>query len=541
MTPNDTAGENASYRYLSTRGGDVGLTISSLCQFSFEEVVLNTIAPDGGLYIPEEIPCAASWESWGDLSFPEVAFEIMSLYISPSEIPPADLKDIIARSYSTFRSPEITPLVHLNGNHYLLELFHGPTFASKDIASQFLGNLLEYFLVRKNEGKASTAERHRLTFVGATRGDAGSAAIYGLRGKRDISAFVMFPQGQVAPVQEAQISTVPDKNVSSLAVAGTFGDCQNILSALYADRQANEDFDLVSSKNWAQILAQIVLYFYSYFALTKTSKSASFKPGDRVRFVVPTGKFGSILAGYFALRMGLPIDKLVIATNENDILDRFWRTGRYEKQRASRHGLGSGHGPGLGVKHTLSPAMDILTSHNFERLLWFLAYEFVAVSAGMDRLWNQKQASQEVSQWFQELEKKGSFGPVYRDVIRGARRDFESERVTDEQTIETIRAIYRKSGYILDPHSAVGAAATERSVSRAHANIPHISFSTAHPAKFAETVVKALQGEDGFSVETELRPAEFVELGKRERRVTVVENDWQKVRELIKARSDDGV
>ncbi|KAL6700364.1 tryptophan synthase beta subunit-like PLP-dependent enzyme [Trichoderma pleuroticola] len=521
MAPDDTADENASYRYLSTRGQDSG--------FSFEEVVLNSVAPDGGLYIPEEIPRATAWESWGDLGFPELAFEIMSLYISPSEIPPADLKDIIARSYSSFRSPEVTPLVQLKENHYLLELFHGPTFASKDIASQFLGNLLEYFLVKKNKGKTSiAADRHRLTFVGATRGDAGSAAVHGLRGKRDISVFVMFPQAQISPVQEAQITTVPDENVCSLAVAGTFDDCQNILRRLHADRQANEDFDLVSSRNWAQILAQIVLYFYSYFSLVK--KSASFKTGDKVRFVIPTGKFGNILAGYFALHMGLPVDKLVIATNENDILDRFWKTGRYEKQRAGR----GGHG----VKKTLSPAMDILTSHNFERLLWFLACEF-ASSAGMDHLWNQRQASQEVYQWFQDLDKKGFFGPVYRDVIRSARRDFESERVTDQQTIETIKAVYRRSGYVLDPHSAVGAAATQRSMNRTHANTAHISFSTAHPAKFSETVIKALHGEDGFSVEARLTPAELADLDKREKKITVVNNDWQKVREIINARNSD--
>ncbi|OPB43615.1 ThrC Threonine synthase [Trichoderma guizhouense] len=521
MAPDDTADENASYRYLSTRGQDSG--------FSFEEVVLNSVAPDGGLYIPEEIPRVTAWESWGDLSFPELAFEIMSLYISPSEVPPADLKDIIARSYSSFRSPEVTPLVQLKENHYLLELFHGPTFASKDIASQFLGNLLEYFLVKKNKGKTSIADRHRLTFVGATKGDAGSAAVHGLRGKRDISVFVMFPQAQISPVQEAQITTVPDENVCSLAVAGTFDDCQNILRRLQADRQPNEDFDLVSSRNWAQILAQIVLYFYSYFSLVK--KSASFKTGDKVRFVIPTGKFGSILAGYFALHMGLPVDKLVIATNENDILDRFWKTGRYEKQRVGR----GGHG----VKKTLSPAMDILTSYNFERLLWFLACEF-ASSAGMDNLWNQNQASQEVYQWFQDLDKKGFFGPVYRDVIRSARRDFESERVTDQQTIETIKAVYRKSGYVLDPHSAVGAAATQRSMNRTHANTPHISFSTAHPAKFSETVIRALHGEDGFSVvETSLTPAEFADLDKREKKITVVNNDWQKVREIINARNSN--
>ncbi|KAL7813768.1 threonine synthase-like protein [Trichoderma gracile] len=529
MEPNGTPDENASYRYLSTRGEDTG--------FSFEEVVLNSVAPDGGLYIPEEIPRATAWESWSDLTFPELAFEIMSLYISPSEIPPADLKDIIAHSYSTFRSPEITPLVRLREKHHLLELFHGPTFASKDIASQFLGNLLEYFLLRKNESKTSTAaDRHHLTFVGATRGDAGSAAIYGLRGKRDISVFVMFPEGQIAPVQEAQITTVPDENISSLAVDGTFDDCQNILRSLRADKQANEDFDLVSSRNWAQILAQIVLYFYSYFALTK--QSASFKPGDKVRFVVPTGKFGNILAGYFALHMGLPIEKLVIATNENDILDRFWRTGRYEKQRAGRVGP-SGAVLGSGLRKTLSPAMDVLTSHNFERLLWFLACEF-ASSAGMDHYWNQRQASQEVCKWFRELDEKGSFGPVYRDVIRCARREFESERITDEQTLDTIKAFYRHSGYVLDPHSAVGAAATVRSIYRTRGVIHHISFSTAHPAKFPDTIARALQAEEGFSMEGTVLAEEIADLEKREKKVTPMENDWQKVREYIRARSGHG-
>ncbi|KAL7932293.1 tryptophan synthase beta subunit-like PLP-dependent enzyme [Trichoderma chlorosporum] len=515
MAPNGTADENASYRYLSTRGQDYG--------FSFKDVVLNSVAPDGGLYIPEEIPRATSWESWGDLGFPELAFEIMSLYISPSEVPPADLKDIIARSYSSFRSPEVAPLVQLRENHYLLELFHGPTFASKDVPSQFMGNLLEYFLAKKNKGKTSTADRHHFTFVGAAaRGDAGSATIHGLKGKTDISVFVMFPQGPVAPIQEAQVSTVPDENVCSLAVAGTFDDCTNILRRLHADKPANEDFDLVSSRNWAQILAQIALYFHAYFSLVK--KSPSFKTGDKVRFVIPTGKFGSILAGYFALQMGLPIHKLVIATNENDILDRFWRTGRYEKQRA-----------GASIKKTLSPAMDVLTSHNFERLLWFLACEF-ASSAGMDHLWNQRQASQEVCQWFQTLDEKGSFGPVYRDVIRCARRDFESERITDHQTIETIKAVYRRSGYVLDPHSAVGAAATQRSINRTHASIPHISFSTAHPAKFPEAVIRALRGEDGFSVDTKVMTADFADFDKRDTRVIPVENDWQKVRDIIKAR-----
>ncbi|KOS22309.1 Threonine synthase [Escovopsis weberi] len=518
--------ENTSHTqsqlYLSTRGEDVGL--------SFEEVVLKGLASDGGLYLPQQLPKASAWESWKDLSFPDLAFEIMSLYISHSEIPPADLKGIIARSYATFRAPETTPLVHLQDNHYLLELFHGPTFAFKDVALQFLGNLFEYFLMRKNEGKTGK-ERHHLTVVGATSGDTGSAAIYGLRGKKDVSVFIMFPEGRVSPIQQAQMTTVPDKNVHNLTVKGTFDDCQDIVKALFADTDANEALNLgaVNSINFARILAQIVYYFYSYFSLVKTSPS--FKLGDKVRFVVPTGNFGDILAGYFALRMGLPIEKLVIATNENDILDRFWKSGKYEKQQAAA--AADAH-PG-GVKETLSPAMDILVSSNFERLLWYLVYEFAA-SAGMDEEWNQRQAGQEVSKWLKDLKQTGAFGPVYDGVLTSARRDFESERVTDDETLQTIRAFYRSAGYVLDPHTAVGAAATQRSAARAAPGTPHISLSTAHPAKFSGAVEKALAGEEGFDFEAKVLPAEFVGLEKKEQRVTQVENDWEQIRELVKAR-----
>lgn len=217
-----------SQRYLSTRGGSYGL--------SFEEVVLKGLAADGGLFIPEQIPSVPeNWESkWKDLSFSDLAFEILSLYISPSEIPPADLKDIINRSYSTFRAPETTPIVPLNekGNLYLLELFHGPTFAFKDVALQLLGNLFEYFLIRRNKGKEGK-DRHHLTVVGATSGDTGSAAIYGLRGKKDVSVFILHPKGRVSPVQEAQMTTVLDANVHNLAVEGTFDDCQVSHASIY--------------------------------------------------------------------------------------------------------------------------------------------------------------------------------------------------------------------------------------------------------------------------------------------------------------------
>ncbi|AEO71118.1 9a519832-79f0-4095-aed1-489395972d91 [Thermothielavioides terrestris] len=519
-----------SQRYLSTRGDDSGL--------SFEEVVLKGLASDGGLYIPHEIPAAEQWESWKDLSFVDLAFNVLSLYISPSEIPAEDLKDIIRRSYATFRSPDVTPLIQLQGNIHLLELFHGPTFAFKDVALQFLGNLFEYFLVRRNEGKTGR-DRYHLTVVGATSGDTGSAAIYGLRGKKDVSVFMLHPKGRVSPIQELQMTTVLDANVHNLAVTGNFDNCQDIVKALFADPDINSSHKLgaVNSINWARILAQTVYYFYSYFSLARQQPD-SFKIGDKVRFVVPTGNFGDILAGYFAHRMGLPVDKLVIATNENDILDRFWKTGRYEKKPA----YGAAAEGGLpadgvkahedGVKETLSPAMDILVSSNFERLLWFLAYEF-ASSAGMDDEWNKKQAGQEVSAWLADLKTKGGFGPVYKDVLEAARRTFESERVSDQQTLDTIRSLYKEVGYVLDPHTAVGVEAARRSAARAP-GVPTIALSTAHPAKFAGAVTLALRDEPGFEFDAKVLPPEFVGLDKKEKRVRDVANDWTAVRELVK-------
>lgn len=238
--------------------------------------------------------------------------------------------------------------------------------------------------------------------------------------------------------------------------------------------------------------------------------------------------------------MGLPVEKLVIATNENDILDRFWKSGKYEKKPAQ----GTAAVGGLavdgamahpdGVKETLSPAMDILVSSNFERLLWFLAYEF-AESAGMDDLWNKKQASQEVTKWLKELKNTGAFGPVYQDVLKAAKREFESERVTDPQTIETIQDVYHLVGYILDPHSSVGITAAQRSIERTGKDVPHISLATAHPAKFSGAVDMALRGEEGFDFDKKVLPAEFVGLQEREKRVSSVENDFVKVRELVKA------
>ncbi|PFH58498.1 hypothetical protein XA68_13606 [Ophiocordyceps unilateralis] len=519
-----------SQTYLSTRGGDEGL--------SFETVVLKGLAADGGLFLPEEIPPATDWQSWSDLPYSELAFRILSLYISTDEIPADDLRDILTRSYSSFRADDVTPLKPLRDNLYLLELFHGPSYSFKDCALQFLGNLFEYFLVRKNQGKQGR-DRHHLTVVGATSGDTGSAAICGLRGKKDVSVFILHPKGRISPLQERQMTTVLDANVHNLAVTGTFDDCQDMVKALFADEETNQRLKLgaVNSINWARILAQIVYYFHAYFSLTKSS--SSFKLGDKIRAVVPTGNFGDILAGYFAKRMGLPIEKLVIATNENDILDRFWKTGRYEKNPArGPEANGTSAGQTGGVRETLSPAMDILISSNFERLLWYLAFEF-ASTAGMDLEWSKTQASQEVTAWLADLKKKGGFGPVYIDVLESARRTFESERVTDLETVETIQKLYSDVDYVLDPHTAVGVTAAERSMARtAAAGLPHISLSTAHPAKFTGAVNLALATEPGFDFGRVL-PAELAALVDMETRVTTVDASWQGLRELLIKQVDE--
>ncbi|KAI4641640.1 hypothetical protein J4E93_007738 [Alternaria ventricosa] len=526
----------SSQRYLSTRGGSY--------DFSFEEVVLKGLASDGGLFIPEEIPTLPDdWASkWKNLSFADLAFEIFSLYISPSEIPAADLKDIIHRSYSTFRAQDVVPTVTLDKekNIHLLELFHGPTFAFKDVALQFLGNLFEYFLVRKNQGKTGR-DREHLTVIGATSGDTGSAAIYGLRGKKDVSVFIMHPHGKVSPIQEAQMTTVMDANVHNLAVDGTFDDCQDFVKALFADPEINKTHRLaaVNSINWARILAQITYFFYSYFDLIKQE---SFLPASTVRFVVPTGNFGDILAGFFAKRMGLPAEKLVIATNANDILHRFWETGKYEKNPV--HGKQAEGGipedgakaHESGVKETLSPAMDILVSSNFERLLWFLSYD--VYSSNSDAVSQRRsQAGDHVRNWLNDLKTNGGFA-VDKQILEAAQSDFASYRVSDEETLEMIKYVFNaesSKSYVLDPHSAIGIAAALRSAEVSKPpSTHHIALATAHPAKFANAVELALPEQKEYFQEKVL-PVEFKGLEDKPRRVSHVKRSegWQGVRKVV--------
>ncbi|KZT65174.1 tryptophan synthase beta subunit-like PLP-dependent enzyme [Daedalea quercina L-15889] len=518
-------------RYFSTRGAEKSL--------SFEETVLTGLAPDGGLYIPEHIPALPSdWqERWRDYSFQDLSVEILSLFISPSEISRDELRSLVDRSYSTFRNPEITPLRKLSDKTYVLELFHGPTFAFKDVALQLLGNLFEFFLVRRNSKKSAGEKREKLTVVGATSGDTGSAAIYGLRGKADVSIFILHPKGRVSPIQEAQMTTVADTNVHNIAVRGTFDDCQDIVKALFADAAFNARHHLgaVNSINWARILAQTVYYFLAHF-----HARAALPAGAELQFVVPTGNFGDVLAGYYAKRMGLPTGKLVVATNANDILARFWRSGAYEKVDPAPAAGGASDGKQAvgGVHETLSPAMDILVSSNFERLLWYLAYEEHGAVA--DERERAQRACTTVDGWMRAVKSDGRV-QVPTAVLEAARRDFVAERISDEQTLETIRSYYSSlPSYIADPHTAVGLCAAGLVAPLNPQNTAQVVLSTAHPAKFSEAVTRALQSAPSFNFEKDVLPEEFRGLLEKERRVIDVRNDVEAVKGVIEQFVGDG-
>ncbi|EGO01289.1 hypothetical protein SERLA73DRAFT_167399 [Serpula lacrymans var. lacrymans S7.3] len=531
-------------KYFSTRGGKEEL--------SFEETVLTGLAPNGGLYIPEHIPSLPeNWqEKWKSHSFMDLSVEILSLYISEEEITRTDLRKIVEKSYKTFRHPETTPLQKLNDKKYVLELFHGPTFAFKDVALQLLGNLFEFFLLRRNARKSADEKPEKLTVVGATSGDTGSAAIYGLRNKANISIFILHPKGRVSPIQEAQMTTVTDANVHNLAVKGTFDDCQDIVKALFADREFNATHRLgaVNSINWARILAQTVYYFLSFFHVRSQLGDSQ----AELQYVVPTGNFGDILAGYYAKQMGLPMGKLVVATNANDILARFWKSGKYEKvdtaastqeETATDPVNGASDGKqmtasgGSGVKETLSPAMDILVSSNFERLLWYLAYE--AAASSTDAHARRLEAGDIVNGWMGKVKQDGRV-EVPTAALVAARKDFFAERVSDDQILETIRAHFTSEpSYVADPHTAVGLYAAGVIAPQNSASTSQIILSTAHPAKFSEAVTRALGNSPQFDFARDVLPEEFHGLLEREKRVIDVERpDAELIKAVIANKAD---
>lgn len=524
-------------KYLSTRGGDERL--------SFEETVLTGLAPNGGLYIPENIPSLPeNWKTeWCSFSFIDLSVAILSLYISANEISKEELRQLVEKSYKSFRHPDITPLKMLDDKTFVLELFHGPTYAFKDVALQLLGNLFEFFLLRRNARKGVEEEQERITVVGATSGDTGSAAIYGLRNRANVSIFILHPKGRVSPIQEAQMTTVTDANVHNVAVKGTFDDCQDIVKALFADREFNATHHLaaINSINWARILAQTVYYFLSYFHLQSQLPTKIDINDIEIQYVVPTGNFGDILAGYYVKCMGLPMAKLAVATNENDILARFWKSGRYEKVDSTSNsasdstapvgGSSDGKQSTSGVKETFSPAMDILVSSNFERLLWYLAFENATAIQHSEK---QHQAGHAVDGWMKGMKADGGVElPIA--VLETARRDFVAERISDEETLETIRSFFdAENSYIADPHTAVGLAAA-RIISRTNpTQTRQIVLSTAHPAKFSEAVSRALQTSSHFDFERDVLPDEFRGLLEKEKRVIDVEKpEVDLVKEVI--------
>ena len=421
-------------RYISTRGG--------IQPISFKDAVMMGLATDGGLLLPEAYPQISpeQLDAWRKLSYPQLAFQVISRFVG--DIPANDLQAIIERSYATFTHPEVTPVIHQDGV-YILELFHGVTLAFKDVALQFLGNIFEYILAERGE---------HLNIIGATSGDTGSAAIHGVRGKKSINIFILHPHGKTSPVQALQMTTVTDANVHNIAIRGTFDDCQDMVKALFNDLDFKEQYSLgaVNSINWARVLAQVVYYFYAWLRVTED--------GDKsVSFSVPTGNFGDIFAGYVAKRMGLPMGTLLLATNENNILTRFVNDGDYS--------LAS-------VVSTASPSMDIQLASNFERYLFHLYNE----------------DSSRVRAAFGELKSQGRIN-FSADEMKRVRADFCSASVDQAGTLATIGDFYRETGYLLDPHTAVGVRAALKLLP---VDTARICLATAHPAKFGEAVEQAV-------------------------------------------------
>ena len=428
-------------RYISTRGG--------VEPVAFTQAVMMGLADDGGLLIPESIP-GASLDAWRDLPYNELAYEVMRPFAA--DIPEADLRSLIERTYTGAFDPEVAPVVRV-GDLHLLELWHGPTLAFKDVALQLLGNLFEYILGRSARPAHGSGE---LNILGATSGDTGSAAICGVRGRERINIFMMYPHGRVSPIQERQMTTVPDGNVHCIAVEGSFDDCQRIMKTLAADLSLKRRYSLgaVNSVNWARVLAQVVYYFKGVFEVQRLTGRES------VRVAVPTGNFGDILAGWYARAMGLDISQLVLATNSNDILSRFFSSGEYS--------LGE-------VRQTLSPSMDIQVASNFERYLYY------KVGGDPSRL----------TELMEEFSRSGSLRvEVGADgVVDPA---FAAGAGSEQDCLATIRKYHEQYGYLLDPHTAVGVAVAERSAGAdAGEGDPIICLATAHPAKFPEAIREA--------------------------------------------------
>jgi threonine synthase len=467
-------------KYLSTRGDATrGEPLRAFC-----EILLEGLAPDGGLYLPQAYPRvdAATLARWRKLSYAELAHQILSLYID--DIPSADLRALVDRTYTaqTFGDARITPLKALEPGLSLQALSNGPTLAFKDIAMQLLGQLFEYQLARTGR---------QLNILGATSGDTGSAAEYAMRGKRGVRVFMLSPHGRMSPFQQAQMYSLQDPNIHNIAIEGVFDDCQDIVKAVSNDLAFKQRYSIgtVNSINWARLLAQVVYYFHGYFQATKAE-------GETVDFTVPSGNFGNICAGHVARMMGLPIGRLVAATNENDVLDEFFRTGRYRVRAGSE------------TFETSSPSMDISKASNFERFVFDLV--------GRD-------ARRTAALFGDGIARDGGFAVTAAEFARIEAFGFVSGKSLHADRLETIRDTWRRFGVMIDTHTADGL-----KVAREHRRngVPMLVLETALPAKFAETIGEALGIEPP-------RPPAMADIETLPKRFVVLAADAERVKRYI--------
>ncbi len=463
-------------RYLSTRGG--------AAPQSFTAILLEGLAPDGGLFVPEAFPRLSSVEldRLRPMGYRDLAFEVLSRFAD--DIPRDDLRALVDRTYTpaVFGTEDITPLTTLEPDLHLLGLSNGPTLAFKDMAMQFLGHLFEYVL-----GK----QRRTLNILGATSGDTGSSAEHAMKGKRGVNVFMLSPDGRMSPFQRAQMYALQDANIFNIAIRGVFDDCQDVVKAVSNDAAFKAQYRIgaVNSINWARVAAQVVYYFKGYFAATRTNAQPA-------TFVVPSGNFGNIYAGYVARCMGLPIKRLVVATNENDVLEEFFRTGRYRVRKNAE------------VSATSSPSMDISKASNFERFI----FDAVGHDGSTVRtLWSQ-------------LDREGEFdlrhSPHWANVERSG---FAAGRSTHADRVATIRTVASRYGRMIDPHTADG---VKVALEQREAGVPTICLETALPAKFAETIREAL-GRDPE------RPAGFENIEALPQRCVVMDADPKAVKAYI--------
>ena len=457
-------------KYISTR--------NSKETFEFKEVFIKGLADDGGLFIPQSLNKYSDTEinSFRELEYNELAKKIISTFIGDF-VSENDLSKIIDKSYSVFRKKNVVNLIEV-GDRSVLELFHGPTLAFKDVAMQLLGNFYEYYLNNENQ---------KINIVVATSGDTGAAAIDAIKGKKNINIFVLHPHNRVSSVQRKLMTTGKEQNVFNIAINGNFDDCQNLVKSMFADKSFSNEIKMsgVNSINWARIIAQSVYYFYSYFLAKKKDQP--------VNFSVPTGNFGDVYAGYLAKKMGLPINKLIVATNQNDILHRAISKGSYEVEK---------------VTETISPSMDIQIASNFERLIYDL---------------NNGDDMQTINA-MNDIKEKGKY-IIDQQRLDRINSDFLSSKMNEDEVLKTIKEVYEKFDLVLDPHSAIGYGA----FNKVKISGNNIVLATAHPCKFPDAIKNAI------NLKAEL-PKELMYILSEKENYDIIDNNVDKVKQHIKER-----